>query len=92
MEKQLENLEILKGYQNRQVVLNYYQDEDFLWKREGFHFKSIKLSTDKLEFINDESIYIITLKDFPVYFMITDFQNYFSLQNGTDRVEIYFPS
>ena len=40
MEIQMMDLAVFAGYHNRQVILNYYDDEDFLWKREGFHFNS----------------------------------------------------
>jgi len=48
MEKQLNNLSILSNYQNRQVILNYYQDEEMMVQRDGFHFQSIQVTDSSL--------------------------------------------
>jgi hypothetical protein len=48
MEKQLNNLSILSNYQNRQVILNYYQDEEMMVQRDGFHFQSIQVTDSAL--------------------------------------------
>jgi len=92
MEKQLRDLSILMDYQNRQVILNYYQDGDMLYKRDGFHFASVQLEEAFLVFTKrDKSKNIISLKEYPNYFINTDFQNYYTFQNGDNRLEIYFP-
>ena len=48
MEKQLNNLSILSNYQNRQVILNYYQDEEMMVQRDGFHFQNIQVTDSAL--------------------------------------------
>jgi hypothetical protein len=50
MEKQLNDLSVLSNYQNRQVILNYYQDDDMMIKRDGFHFQSIQVTESALIF------------------------------------------
>ncbi|WP_257208911.1 hypothetical protein [Bacillus sp. AFS031507] len=42
MEIQMKDVADFECYHNRQVILNYNNDEDFLWKRDGFHFDSIQ--------------------------------------------------
>lgn len=92
MEKQLTDLAILTNYQNRQVILNYYQDEDLLYKRDGFHFLSIQLSGSFLFFFKKDGTTVeINLKDYPSISIHTDFQNYYTFTNDEERLEIYFP-
>ncbi len=92
MEKQINDLTILQTYQNRQVILNYYQDEELLIKRDGFHFHSIKQTKDILTFFkNDGTTHTINLKEYPTNNINTDFQNFYTLRNQTDKLEIYFP-
>lgn len=92
MEKQITNLSSLVNYRNRQVILNYYDKEDFLYKRDGFHFTVIHLSAQYLSFIKaNGSNYTISFSEFPTAWMNDDFQNFFILRNGTERLEIYFP-
>ena len=92
MEKQLSNLSIFESYRNRQVILNYYQDEDFLWKRDGFHFDSIQFGSNQLQFIKgSDSIISVPINDYKTAVINTQFPNFFILRNGEDRLEIYFP-
>jgi len=92
MEKQLSNLSIFESYRNRQVILNYYQDEDFLWKRDGFHFDSIQFGSNQLQFIKgSESIISVPIFEYTIAVINTQFPNFFILRNGEDRLEIYFP-
>lgn len=92
MEKQINDLSIFEGYQNRQVILKYYQDGDFLWKRDGFHFESIQLVDALLLFSKkDEGSSKISLKEYDTAAINSDFQNYYIFRNGGDRLEIYFP-
>lgn len=92
MEKLIADVSILEKYQNRQVVINYYVNDDFLVDRVGFHFMEIHRVDMDITFIkkNDDN-YVISLEDFPFFSVNEDFQNYFMLQNGTSRIEIYFP-
>ncbi|MEH7251700.1 hypothetical protein V7111_06200 [Neobacillus niacini] len=92
MEKQLNDTAIFANYQNRQVILNYYQDEDFLYKREVFHFLIIKVTDSTLTFLKKDNTFItIDLTEYPMVSMNADFQNYFILRNNLDKLEIYFP-
>ncbi|MCM3569537.1 hypothetical protein [Neobacillus mesonae] len=92
MEKPLENVTIFEDYHHRQVVLNYYQDEDFLWKRDGFHFAAIQVKDRTLVFIKENGPAVqIMLNDYQTSSISTDFQDYFIFRNGKDRLEIYFP-
>jgi hypothetical protein len=92
LEKQIDGLQVLEIYQNRQVILNYYQDEELLIQRDGFFFHSIKQTIDSLTFFkNDGTTQSINLKEYPTNFINTDFQNYYTLRNQTDKLEIYFP-
>jgi hypothetical protein len=92
MEKQLNDLSTLTTYQNRQVILNYYQDDDLLYKRDGFNFLSIQLTDSTLLFLKkDGTIEAIDLKDYQYTCINTDFQNYYTFKNDFERLEIYFP-
>ena len=92
MEKQITDLSILTEYQNRQVILNYYLDEEMLYKRDGFHFSSIRLDNSSLEFTKkDGSKIIISLGEYTNHYINTDFTNYFTFRNSDKRLEIYFP-
>ncbi|QCJ42455.1 hypothetical protein FAY30_11320 [Bacillus sp. S3] len=92
MEKQLDDLSIFEEYRDRQVILNYYQDDDFLSKRDGFHFVSIQFADGQLLFFkNDGNSTAISLQEFQTRVINSDFQNYYVCRNGRDRLEIYFP-
>ncbi|MDR6123672.1 hypothetical protein QFZ87_003269 [Bacillus sp. SLBN-46] len=92
MEKQLSDLSIFESYRNRQVILNYYQDEDFLWKRDGFHFESIQIGTEQLLFLKgNHSKLSVPINDYKTAVINTQFPNFFILRNSGDRLEIYFP-
>jgi hypothetical protein len=92
MEKPLKDLSALTNYQNRQVILNYYQDEDLLYERDCFHFVSIQLTETALTFIKSGGIsFTIELKDYPQVYINTDFPNYYTLKNNQNLLEIYFP-
>ncbi|MDM5330206.1 hypothetical protein [Neobacillus sp. CF12] len=92
MEKPLNDLSILTNYQNRQVILNYYQDEDLLYKRDGFYFHTIKVTEIAIIFTKEDGPdFTINRKDYPHAYINTDFPNYFILKNNTDVLQIYFP-
>ncbi|MEH6991696.1 hypothetical protein V7075_03190 [Neobacillus drentensis] len=92
MEKQLNSLSALSNYQNRQVILNYYQDEDMMVKRDGFHFQSIQGTESAIIFTKiDGTLVKIDIKDYPHACINTDFQNYFTLRNHENHLDIYFP-
>lgn len=93
LEIQLTDLSSLTGYCNRQVILNYYQDEDFLWKRDGFHLASIQLTDELLLFLNSHGDKTLTvpLNKYERAIRDTQFPNFFVLFGGEERLEIYFP-
>lgn len=92
MEKQLHDVTIFEEYRNRQVVLNYYQDDDFLWQRDGFHFESVQVSEGNLLFIKKNGTIVeIPLKQYISAAINSDFQNYYIFRKDKDRLEIYFP-
>lgn len=93
LEKRISNFSIFENYHDRQVVLNYYEDEDFLWKRDGFHFDKIQFLNGVLLFTKkDGKTFSISIKDYETVSLNTDFQNYFMLRKGCDRMEMYFPN
>ncbi|MEH7112283.1 hypothetical protein V7124_07860 [Neobacillus niacini] len=92
MEKQLSNTALFATYQHRQVILNYYQDEDILYKRDGFYFLTIQVTDSALTFLMKDSTFTtIDLTEYPLVFMSADFQNYYILRNSLEKLEIYFP-
>ncbi|MDP4104812.1 MAG: hypothetical protein Q8935_07650 [Bacillota bacterium] len=92
MEKKLKDLYVLDAFNNRQVVLNYYNDVDFLVKRDGFSFQSLKLSDGTLTFTKkDETCFKVTIENYPDVYVDNQFPNFYVLRNNTDRLEIYFP-
>lgn len=92
MEKRIENLEVLSEFCRGQVILNYYEMDDFLYKREGFHFDSIVVTDAELVFNRKDDLqYTISLKEYPAYFINSDFQHYFTLRSSSGKLDIYFP-
>jgi hypothetical protein len=92
MEKKLKDLNDLEAFKNRQVVLNYYIDIDFLVKRDGFSFHSLKLSDGLLTFTKKEkTCYRVRIDTYPEVYRDDQFPNFYILRNNTDRLEIYFP-
>lgn len=84
-------VEKLTKYKDRQVVLNYYED-DALAKREGFHFSTIEIVHNQLVFHKSEtSQFVINLEGYAGFTVLPDFKDYYSVYNEQDRIEIYFP-
>lgn len=84
-------VEAIQKYKQRQVVLNFYED-DALANREGFSFDYIVVTETSVQFIQaDQCRYAIDRKLFPSFQVLPDFKNYFSLTNDQSRIEIYFP-
>lgn len=82
----------LQPYQNRQVVLNYYVDEELI-QRDGFDFQSIIVDDDEIKFLSDNNIKAsINLTQYNTFETSKEFfKNYFDLKNGTSILSIYFP-
>lgn len=85
------SVEALLKYKQRQVVLNFY-DDDALSNREGFPFDYIEVTDTMVRFIQaDQRRYSIDRELFPFFQVLSDFKNYFSFYNDHSRVELYFP-
>lgn len=83
---------ILANYRNRQVIINEYQEEDFLENRTGFHFETIVVTENSILFQRmNNNDFILTLEKTSCFVANDDFQNYYILKNDSNRVEIYFP-
>lgn len=82
----------LQSYQNRQVVLNYYVDEELI-QRDGFDFQSIIVNDDVIKFISDNTINgTINLTQYKTFETSKEFfKNYFDFKNGPNILSIYFP-
>lgn len=92
MEKKIKDKIILETYKDRQVVLNYYNNDGFLVKRDGFSFQSLKLWDHYLLFTKKGETYCrISIENYPDLFLDNQFPNFYVLRNKTDRLEIYFP-
>ncbi|MEH7393499.1 hypothetical protein [Bacillus sp. JJ1474] len=91
-EKRIEHLGVLAEFIQGQVILNYYEDDDFLWKREGFHFDSILVTNEQLIFKRKDGFkYTICLQEYPDFFINSAFQHYFTLRKTSGKLDIYFP-
>lgn len=79
----------LTKYENRQVIINYYV-EDGIIDRKGFFFDSIQISEEGAQFIKSGQV----LHRLPLANSLTKlagFSNHYSLGEGEQRIEIYFP-
>ncbi|MGC5325257.1 hypothetical protein [Brevibacillus sp. SYSU BS000544] len=84
-------VEAIQKYKQRQVVLNFYEDEA-LANREGFPFDYIVVTESSVQFFRgDQCRYAIDREVYPAFHVLPDFKNYFSLTNDQSRIEIYFP-
>ena len=71
MEKIITDLTIFDGYKDLQVVLNFYEDEDVLFQRDGFHFyedEDVLFQRDgfhfhSLEFLSESEELLFTKMD-----------------------------
>ncbi len=86
------DISILSNYRNRQVIINEYQEEDFLENRTGFHFETIVVLENSISFQRkNNNDFILKLEKTSCFLANNDFQNYYILKNGSNRIEIYFP-
>jgi hypothetical protein len=92
MENPIVDLTCFEAYQNRQVILNYYEEEDLLWKREGFHFISIKVDNKLIIFNRKQGVFTFSAEEYPIVMKNNDFQHYYILfaPKLGSRLEIYF--
>lgn len=91
VEDMLTILKHLRQFKNRQVVINFYDDEELI-KRDGFYFGEIDSKGSNLVFKNDSNL--LCSLDLSKYFHFKisgDFKDYFVLSRGKRWVELYFP-
>lgn len=82
-----------KLYKDRQVIVNYYEDDELLVK-DGFNFECIELKNNEIHFIKEgNTVFSISLDEFPHFKVLDDFKNFYSLSSiqGKDEYQIYFP-
>ena len=92
MEKQMDVLAKIKKYKNRQVVINYYDKDDSLCERYGFHFDLIQADNERVTFLKqNEMIYSFSLSEFPENKIMNHFADYFAFYNKQNKLYVYFP-
>lgn len=85
------SIKVLESYNNRQVVLNTYFEEELLDKT-GLFLDNIETNTDSVNFIkNDKIIYTIDRSKYPNFKYLEGFNNYYEFSNDKERLEVYFP-
>lgn len=79
----------LFAYENRQVIINYFEDGGMI-ERKGFFFDIIQIDDGEARFIKGGEI-LHTLPLVKSIKKLVGFSNHYSLGEGDQRVEIYFP-
>lgn len=84
-------LDRLKQYKNRQVVVNFYEDE-ILTDREGLHFEWLEIQGNHLVFLKGKTVaFKVKWDDYDEFVVMGVFKNYYTLRKAQKVVEIYFP-
>lgn len=92
MENQITGLDQIKTYHDRQVVLNYYDEDDFLHQRDGLYFNSIQIDEELILFMKDKQVaYQLSRNEYPHFKVLTDFNHHYLFYNDLYHVDIYFP-
>ncbi|MGP3560219.1 hypothetical protein [Geobacillus sp. BK01] len=89
-----EVLALFARYTNRQVVVNFYEDDELV-ARDGFFFDYMERSDQVLTFFkNGQARLSIPLADYPDHHVLKSFSRYYRLEHSCFRraVELYFPS
>jgi hypothetical protein len=83
---------MLSTFRNRQVVLNFYEEEALI-QREGFNFNIIEVTDTQLFFYKENKlIYSINLLDYNTFTISNEFKNYIKLSIDIENwLELYFP-
>jgi hypothetical protein len=83
---------MLSTLRNRQVVLNFYEEEALI-QREGFNFNFIEVADTQLFFYKENKlIYSINLLDYNTFTISNEFKNYIKLSIDIENwLELYFP-
>jgi hypothetical protein len=91
MDQLLEGLKKLKQFANRQVIINFYED-DGLQDRVGFFYDYLELDNTNLVFFKDQKIrYSLDVSGFEKFMLMGTFKHHYGLIKGDQRVELYFP-
>jgi hypothetical protein len=91
MDQLRKELEKLKQFANRQVIINFYE-EDGLLDRAGFFFDYMELDNDNLVFFKDQKIrYSLKVSDYEKFGLMGTFKHHYGLIKGDQRTELYFP-
>ncbi|MCH1626360.1 hypothetical protein [Fredinandcohnia quinoae] len=79
-------------YKNRQVVLNWYED-DALIRREGFFFSKIVDDGKAVIFINNDNKFHFSIpyEEYTSIRILSDFRDFYQLSDQLHFLEIYFP-
>lgn len=92
MEKQVTAIDLIKTYHDRQVVLNYYDEDDFLHRRDGLFFDTVEIDNQFISFMKEgKAAYQISLEKYPEYKVLNDFNHHYLFYNETHHVDVYFP-
>lgn len=91
MESLISLKKVLTRYCHRQAVLNFYDDDELL-NRDGFFFENIKITDNKILFLNNGLTKAeINLIPFTTFAASNEFKDYYVLKNEISTIEIYFP-
>ncbi len=91
IETVLNKLDSLKRFKNQQVIINFYEEEELI-QREGLFFDSLQIVGRQIQFIKGSTIVLsIPFGGYMNFSQRTEFKNYYSLEKGNKRVELYFP-
>jgi hypothetical protein len=84
-------IEYLTHFQNQQVVLNFYENDELV-QRDGIRFESVEIADQQLLFKRGETVlYSLPLNKWKTFRQRTEFKNYFILENKDAWIDIYFP-
>lgn len=84
-------LKDISKYRNRQVIINEYEDEELI-RRDGFMFEDILVESSRILFLkNTLFIYEFVLLNNHIVRKDKTFPNFYVIESGSNRTEIYFP-
>lgn len=87
----MKTLHSLSNYHHRQVILNYYLQDELIGK-DGFQFDTIEIAAQNLTILKDEKPLVsIDTSEYPGISKSGTFPNFFVLENNRNRTELYFP-
>lgn len=87
----MDRLDVLRGFTDRQVVLNVYREGELL-EKSGFSFGHIELSADRIAFVRDgRAVEELKLEPGFRFVRLPDFPRFYAVEQGGVRTELYFP-